>query len=444
MQPPRFITSIMILILVGVPGFFMLSCKGRQQGAPAFPPAEVATIKVQPKPLALTMELPGRTSVFRIAEIRPQVSGLLQERLFTEGSDVKAGQVLYQIDPAPFKAAFDIAAANLVAAKKAADRARAAFIASMAGVDRQKAMLAFAETNEQRFSELVKDRAVSAIELDQAVTEATVSEATLKVVQAQVESDRVAVAAAEAAIQQAEASLKVAKINLGYTQITAPISGRIGRSSVTEGAILTAYQPLALATIQQLDPIYVDVPQSTNELLRLKRQMDAGSLNQKGNGQKVVTLLLEDDTRYPLEGTLQFRDVTVDPTTGSVILRAVFPNPEGFLLPNMFVRAKMKEGVNEQAITIPQQAVMRDPKGNPTAYVVNKDSTAELRMLTLDRAIGDQWLVSAGISKGDQVIVEGVQKVRPGAPVRSVPFGNVPQAGDEAPGSEKQASQTSN
>jgi membrane fusion protein, multidrug efflux system len=241
-------------------------------------------------------------------------------------------------------------------------------------------------------------------------------------VEAQVESDRKAVAAAEAAIQQAEAALKTARINLAYTAIAAPISGRIGRSSITEGALVTAHQPIALAVIQQLDPIYVDVPQSTAEVLRLRNRLEEGRLQSNGTPQNKVHLLLEDDTPYPWEGTLQFRDVTVDPTTGSVILRVIVPNPKGFLLPGMFVRTLVEEGVNPKALLIPQQAVTRDPKGNPLTLVVDTAGKVQLRMLTIDRAIGNTWLVAKGLAAGERVIVEGIQKARPGASVKAVPF----------------------
>ncbi|RLB92004.1 MAG: efflux transporter periplasmic adaptor subunit, partial [Deltaproteobacteria bacterium] len=274
----------------------------------------------------------------------------------------------------------------------------------------------------RRFQDAFKDKAVSASQRDQAVTNANVAEATLRAAEAQLESDRQAVAVAEAAIHQAEAAVESARINLGYTKIIAPISGRIGRSSVTEGAIVTAYQPVPLATIQQLDPIYVDVAQSTTELLRLKRRLEEGHLNYDGTNQGKVKLLMEDGTAYPQEGTLQFRDVTVDPTTGSVILRVVFPNPEGNLLPNMFVRAVIKEGVKEQAMLVPQQGVARDRKGNPFALIVSAEGKVGLRMLTLDRAVGDKWLVTAGLAPGDRVIVEGMQRVRPGMAVQVVPF----------------------
>jgi membrane fusion protein (multidrug efflux system) len=335
---------------------------------------------VQPQPILLTTELPGRTSAYRMAEIRPQVNGLVLKRHFTEGAEVRAGEVLYQIDPAPFQAALNNARAVL---------------------GRSEANLPAIRLRVARYQELLDDKAVSQQEYDDAVS---------------------ALSQTEADIAYGKASVETARINLDYTRITAPISGRIGRSNVTEGAIVTAYQPQALATIQQMDPIYVDVPQSTTELLRLKRRLAAGLLNQNGSNQKTVSLILEDGTRYPLEGILQFRDVSVDPSTGSVILRAVFPNPESFLLPNMFVRAVMKEGVDEKALTIPQQAVSRDPKGNPVAMIVDADQKVQQCMLTIDRAIGDQWLVASGLAPGDRVIVEGIQKVRPGATVDVVPF----------------------
>jgi membrane fusion protein (multidrug efflux system) len=394
-------------------------------------------VTVQPQQVVLTTELPGRTAAYLVAEIRPQVSGLVQKRLFTEGSDVKAGDVLYEIDPAPFKAALDQAAANLDVVRKTAEQAPAVLAASLAGVARQKATLELARTNRQRLEDLLKDKAVSASDRDQAVTAAEVAQATLQVVEAEVEKDRHAVAAAEAGVKQAEAALETARINLGYTRITAPISGRIGKSTVTDGAIVTAYQPAALATIQQLDPIYVDVPQSTAELMRLKRRMEDGRLNSDGANQNQVQLLMEDGAAYPQKGTLQFRDVSVDPTTGSVILRMIFPNPGGVLLPGMFVRAVVQEGVHENAILLPQQAVSRDAKGNPMALIVEAAGKVGVRRLTLDRAIGSQWLVSSGLAAGDRVIVEGMQKVRPGATVREVPFdsGRKPDAqpGNAAP-----------
>jgi membrane fusion protein (multidrug efflux system) len=365
------------------------------------PAPEVAAVTVQPGPIMLTTELTGRTSAYRVAEIRPQVSGLIQKRLFTEGADVKAGDVLYQIDPALFRAALNNAEAAL---------------------GRSEANLPALQSRAERFSELLAEKAVSQQDYDDATA---------------------ALKQAEADVQYWQATLETARINLAYTRITAPISGRTGRSSVTEGAIVTAYQPVALATIQQLNPIYVDVPQSTTELLNLKRRLEDGRLNQNGKSQKKVTLIMEDGTAYPLEGLLQFRDVTVDPSTGSIILRAVFPNPEGVLLPGMFVRAVMKEGVNQQAILIPQQSVSRDPKGNPTALIVDAADKVQQRSIRLDRAIGDKWLVSSGLSQGDRLIVEGLQKVRPGAAVKVVPFESGSQTETEKPVKRTSATQQS-
>jgi membrane fusion protein (multidrug efflux system) len=422
----KIIERIRLFTILAVPATAMMlsGCGDRNAtgNAPRNVTPEVAVVTVQPRQVVLTTELPGRTSPYMVAEIRPQVSGLIQKRQFQEGSDVKAGGSLYLIDPAPFQAALENAAANLATMKKNAERAQAALEASIAGVARQRATLELARTNRDRFEELIKDRAVSAGQRDQAVTEAQVAEAAVKAAEAQVESDRKAIGAAEAAIQQAEAAMQTARINLAYTRITAPISGRIGRSSVTMGAIVTAYQPLALATIQQLDPIYVDVPQSTTELLRLQRRLEEGRISRNGGNLDTVRLMLENGALYPLEGTLQFRDVSVDPSTGSVILRMVFPNPNGILLPGMFVRIVVKEGVNEQAILVPQQAVSRDPKGNPTALIVDAEGKVQQRMLTLDRAIGDEWFVIDGLAPGDRVIAEGMQKVRPGAVVKAVPF----------------------
>ncbi len=367
----------------------------QQAGPPPTP--EVAFVTVETQKIELTTELPGRTAPFRIAEIRPQISGLILRRMFTEGSDVDAGQMLYQTDPAPFEAALDNAKAAL---------------------SRSEANLNASRLRAERYKDLLADKAVSQQNYDDAVATLT-----------QVEAD----------IQYWKAAVKAAQINLGYTGITSPISGRIGKSNVTDGAIITAYQPMALATIQQLNPIYVDVPQSTTDLLHLKRRLKDGRLKKNGTDQNKVNLILEDGTPYPIEGTLQFTDITVDPTTGSVILRVVFPNPENLILPGMFVQAVIREGENDQAILVPQQGVSRDPKGNPIAMIVDAEGKVGVRMLTLDRAIKDKWLVSAGLAPGDKVIVEGVQKVRPGAVVKAVPFVETqtdlkpPSAGPNAP-----------
>jgi membrane fusion protein (multidrug efflux system) len=390
--------------------------------APPPPVPEVATVTVQTEQVVLTTELPGRTSAYAMAEIRPQVGGIIQKRLFEEGAEIAAGQVLYQIDPASLQAAYDNAAANLAAARRGAERARAALAASRAGVARQRAVLENARTNRKRFEDLFMEGAVAASQRDQAVTEADVAEATLLATEAQVESDREAVAAAEASIKQADAALETARINLSYARVTAPIGGRVGKSAVTVGALVTAGQSTALATIQQLDPIYVDVTQSSANLLRLRTRFESGRLKGNGATQARVKLLLEDGTPYPLEGTLKFSDVTVDPSTGSFILRTVFPNPKHLLLPGMYVRAVVQEGLVEQAILVPQQSVSRDPKGKPVALVVDSSEKVAQRTISVDRAVGDKWLVSEGLKPGDRLIVEGLQKARPGASVKAVPF----------------------
>jgi len=392
------------------------------KSAPPPPVPEVGTVTVQTERVVLTTDLPGRTSAYSIAEIRPQVSGIIQKRLFEEGSEIKAGQALYQIDPASLQAACDNAAANLAVTRRAADRARAALAASRAGVLRQRAILENARTNRKRFENLAAEGAISASQRDQAVTEADVAEATLLTTEAQVESDREAVAAAEAAIRQAEAALEAARINLGYARVIAPIGGRIGKSMVTVGALAMAGQATALATIQQLDPIYVDVTESSANLLRLRENLASGRLKGNGPHQARVKLLLEDGTPYPLEGTLKFSDVTVDPSTGSFILRTLFPNPRHMLLPGMYVRAIVQEGVVDQAILVPQQSVSRDPKGNPVALIVDGSEKVAQRKIAVDRAVRDRWLVSEGLKPGDRLIVEGSQRVRPGASVKAVAF----------------------
>jgi len=368
-----------VILGVLVVTLIMSGC-GSQQAAP--PPAipEVAIVTVNPERVVLTTELPGRVSAYFVAEIRPQVNGIVQERLFNEGSDVNAGSVLYQIDPAPYQAAYRNAVAALA---------------------RSEANLPPIRLKAERFRELVGRKAISQQDFDNA-------DAALK----QVEAD----------IEYSKAAVESARINLGYSRITAPISGRIGKSNVTVGALATAYQGSAFATIQQLDPIYVDVTQSSANLLQLKRNMAAGRIKGNGPDQTRVKLLLEDGTPYPLEGTLKFSEVTVDPSTGSFILRIVFQNPKHILLPGMYVRAIVQEGKVENAILAPQQGVSRDPKGNPVALIVDGSGKVQQRMLTLDRAIGDRWLVNEGLNPGDRLIVEGSQKVRPGASVKVVPL----------------------
>ncbi len=380
----------MLVLIFLLSGLLPSGCDRGPQAAPPPPVAEVATVTVQPQRVVLTTELPGRTSSYRIAEIRPQVNGLILKRLFTEGSDVQVGQELYQIDPAPFQATLNNAQAAL---------------------GRAEATLPAIRLKADRFKEAVVDRAVSQQALDDA---------------------NAALKQAEADVLYWRAMVETASINLAYAKVVSPISGRIGRSAVTDGAIVTAYQPVPLATIQQLDPIYVDVSQSTAEWLRLQRHLEQGHLRPDGANGNKVQLILDDGTKYPLEGTLQFRDVSVDLTSACVILRMVFPNPNGVLLPGMFVRAVVIEGVSEQAILIPQQAVSRDPRGNPMALVVDGDGKVGQKMLVLDRSIGDQWLVSTGLASGDRVIVEGMQKVRPGAAVKEVPFEGGTKQGTQA------------
>ncbi|MGV1098524.1 efflux RND transporter periplasmic adaptor subunit [Thiovibrio sp. JS02] len=366
-------------LLIGT--FAITGCKQNTSGGPPTSgPPEVGIVAITSSPITLTMELSGRTSPYMIAEVRPQVGGIIQKRLFTEGADVKAGQVLYQIDPATYLAAH----AN---AKAALARAEANLIPI-----RLKA---------ERFRELVAINAVSRQDYDDASSMLKQAEADVAANQAVVES---------------------ARINLDYTSVKAPISGRIGRSTVTDGALVTASQAAPMATIQQLDPVYVDVTQSSAELLRLKRNLANGEITGKDAGKAKVKLLLEDGSSYPQEGTLKFSEVTVDQSTGSVTLRALFPNPEQLLLPGMFVRGIVQEGVSEQAILVPQRGVSRNPKGEAMVMVVGDEEKVEPRVIKVSRTVGENWLVTEGVKDGDRVILEGIQKARPGTPVKAVPF----------------------
>lgn len=354
---------------------------GRDTMPTSTPRPVVSVVTVVTQRLNLTTELSGRTAPYRIAEIRPQVSGMILKRLFDEGTDVRAGQVLYRIDRAPYQAALD----NALAAMARAEANRTAI-----------------RLRKGRFEALLPDHAVSQQDFDDAVAGLAQADAEVEVWKAQVEA---------------------ARINLDYTDIKAPISGRIGRSGVTEGAIVTAYQPQYLAKVQQLDPIYLDMPESTTEMLRLRRHLADGSLDQGGADQNKIQLVQEDGTAYPHKGLLQFRDVTVDPTTGSVVIRSLFPNPDGLLLPDMFVRGIVAEGTREHAILIPLQGVARDPKGDPYAWIVDTEGRAQIRELVLERTVGDQWLVSAGLEPGDRLIVEGSLSLKvPGTDVETVPF----------------------
>ncbi len=346
-----------------------------QAGPRAVPPPAVDVVTLRVRPVTLTTDLPGRTSAYRTAEVRPQVSGVLLKRLFDEGDTVEAGQQLYQIDPAPYEAALASAKATLAHAEATAKTAQLA-------VD--------------RYRPLAATHAISRQDLDNAI-------GTLE--------------QSKADIASAEAAIKTASINLAYTKVLSPISGRSGRSSVTEGALVTANQSTALVTVTQLDPIYVDVTQSTTTMLRLKRELASGQISSAGNGKVPVKLLLEDGSAYDQTGTLQFSEVTVDQGTGAVILRAIFPNTDGLLLPGMFVREQLQEGIVQNGILAPQQGVTHNQKGEPTALVVDADAKVQLRLLKTDRAVGNGWLVADGLKDGDRLIVSGVQKVRPGMQV---------------------------
>lgn len=348
-----------LLLAIGL-STLLSACK-EQPATAAAPPPKVGVITLQPQAFALTSELPGRTSAYRIAEVRPQVNGIILKRLFTEGREVKAGQQLYQIDPALYAATLKSAQATLQSSQ------------SLAG----------------RYQLLVDEQAVSRQAFDEA----------------------------RAKQLEAEAALQTATINLRYTQVLAPIAGRIGRSAVSEGALVSNGQSTAMAVIQQLDPIYVDVTQSSLEILKLRNDLASGRLQKAGNNAATVKLLLEDGSEYPQAGQLEFSEVSVDPGTGSVTLRAVFPNPKHDLLPGMFVHAQLQAGVSAQAILAPQQGVTRNLKGQPTALVVNQHDQVELRELQAERTAGNAWLINQGLQAGDRLIVEGLQFVKPGVTV---------------------------
>jgi len=404
-----------------VNGVFLISgCETAPSAAPPPPPPEVAVYTVETTKVRITTELPGRTASYLVSEIRPQVNGVILKRLFEEGAEVKAGQVLYQIDPAPYQAAYDVALANLGTAQQAVEKAKAALEGSLAAQKEQEALFHLARTNRERYERMYEASATTAMERDQAVTNAEVAEAALLAAKARVETDRKALAAAEAAVREAEASLEAAKINLDYTKVTAPISGRIGRSRVTEGAIVTAYQATPLATIQQFDPIYVDIPQSTSQLYRLRRALEQGRF--KAEGTDKVKIILEDGTVYRHEATLKFRDVSVDPGTESVIVRVVVPNPEGELLPGMFVRAVIELGEQQDAILVSQQAIQRDTRGEPFVWVVDKQNKVHVRSLVTDRAFGNRWLVLDGLAAGERIVMEGMQRLKPDMVVNVVPW----------------------
>jgi membrane fusion protein (multidrug efflux system) len=356
----------------------LLSACGKKDPPPP-PPKQVGVVTVQMQPVTLTTELPGRTSPYESSEVRPQVDGIILKRLFREGEAVRAGQTLYQIDPAPYAAAVANARAALARAQSS--------IASTAALAR-------------RYGELVKINAIAQQDYENAVAAAN---------------------QAKADVAAQRAALRSAEINLRRTRITAPISGRIGASTFTAGALVTAAQAQPLTTIQRLDPIYVDINQSSVELLRLRKQIMAGQVSRGSAGAR-VGLTLEDGSEYGHQGTFQFADVTVAPTTGSITIRAIFPNPEGLLLPGMYVRAHLTEGTQAQGILAPQQAVSRDEKGNPTALIVGPDNKLQARQLTTSRAIGDKWLVTSGLNPGDRLVMDGAMMAQPGMSVQPVPW----------------------
>jgi len=344
-------------------------------GAPGGP-MEVGVLTIATAPVTLTQDLPGRTSAFRVAEVRARVNGIILKRLFDEGTDVKEGQALYQIDPAPYQAALDSALGTLA---------------------RAEANLTTAKSKEQRSRQLLTSRAISKQDYDDALAN-----------QGSYEAD----------VLSGQAAVQTARINFGYTKVISPVSGRIGISQVTEGAYVQESAATLLATVQQLDRVYVDLTQASSEFMRLKRDLASGRLKGDDAGQAKVKLILEDGTVYTEEGTLAVSDVTVNTTTNSVTVRAIFPNPQGDLLPGLFVRARLEEGTKSDAILVPQLAVTRNTKGEPTAMVVGADSAAEVRVLETPRSVGNHWLVTAGLKPGDQVIVDHLQMVRPGAPVK--------------------------
>jgi membrane fusion protein (multidrug efflux system) len=350
----------------------LAACSSGQTAAPPNPPPEVGVVTLHPQPVTITTDLPGRTLAYRIAEVRPQVSGVILKRLFIEGSEVKAGQQLYQIDPAPFQANLESAQASLAHAR---------------------ATLTSAMLLTQRYKPLTEAHAVSQQGYDNAIA-----------AQDQAAAD----------VASATAAVDTAHINLTYTRVLSPISGRTGRSSVTEGALVSANQSTAMVVVQQLDPIYVDVTQPSTMLLRLQRKLASGQLKKTGDKQAQAQLILEDSTPYEQTGKLQFAEVAVNSGTGSVTLRAVFPNPQHILLPGMFVHELLQEGVDEQGLLIPQQAVTHNERGEATTMVVGADNKVSQHVIKTDRAIGDQWLVSEGVAAGDRVVIVGLQRIKPG------------------------------
>ena len=380
---PRVVLPLMLMLAAMAPA----SCDKKQASqAPPAAPVQVGVVTLKTQPVVLSTELPGRTTAFLTADVRPQVNGLINKRIFIEGAEVKAGEQLYQIAPATYQATYDSAVATLAY---------------------NQAALVDARAKSTRYKPLAAAQAVSQQDYVDAVA---------------------ATGEAAANISTAQASIEQARINLVYTRVTSPITGSIGHSSVTPGALVTALQSTALATVTQLDPIYVDVTQPATTLLRLRQELADGKLQTSGPNQAKVELILEDGSQYKTAGTLQFSEVTVDQGTGTVLLRALFPNPDHTLLPGLFVRERLQEGVNDQGLLVPQQAVSHNTHGDATVLVVDKDRKAALKIVQTSRAVGDKWIVTGGLAAGDKVIVDGLQKVRPGGLVQATEV-----SGDAAP-----------
>jgi len=391
-------TSVRAMSALVAASIFVLTACGKDQAGPP-PPPEVSVITLKPRAVEITDQLPGRTTAFRVAEVRPQVTGVVQKRLFTEGTEVKAGEQLFQIDAGSY---------------------RAALSSAQAALKRAEAQAVTAKLLAERYEPLIAANAVSKQENDEAIA---------------------ANARAEADVASARAAVDAARINVVYTQVLSPISGRIGRTMITEGALVTSGQQAPLVTVQQLDPIYVDITQSSTEMLRLQRQFANGELVKDETNQAEVSLTLEDGSRYPERGRLKVSEASVDPSTGSVVLRAVFPNPRRELLPGMFVRAQLSQGTRSAALMVPQRGVAHNPRGEATVLIVDKDEKVAERVVTADRAIAGEWLITSGLAPGDRVIVDGLQKAKPGSPVKAIPAAEEMNAAMHADGAANEVAQ---
>ncbi|EGT3622798.1 efflux RND transporter periplasmic adaptor subunit [Morganella morganii] len=374
MRKNRGVLPLAMLVLSG--SFLLSGCGEEQKQGGEMPPPDVKVVTLKAAPLTVSTELPGRTSAYRIAEVRPQVGGIILKRNYKEGSDVKEGESLYQIDPAPFQATLNSAQAELAKAKANAELARLT-------VNRYKPLLGTNYISRQDYDEAVSTYAQ-----------------------------------AQAAVQAAQAAVQTAQINLNYTKVTSPIAGLSGKSNVTEGALVATGQTQPLTLVQQIDPIYVDVTQSSDDYLRLKQEIASGAVD-KEQGKVAVSLVTAENKDYTHKGYLEFSDVTVDETTGSITMRAVFPNPQESLLPGMFVRARVDEGVRPDAILVPQEGVIRTAKGGAVVNVVNAKNEIEVRPVTVGQSYGNKWLITSGVNDGERVVVEGFQKIKAGAAVKA-------------------------